>query len=223
MRLTGNTMLITGGTSGIGRALAEAFYARGNEIIIAGRRQTLIDEVTALHPGMHGIPLDIADPRAIDTVAGDVKRRFPGLNVLINNAGTSKREDLTGDAIDVGVPGPIIQTNIVGTLRLTGALLPVLKQQPAATVMVTTSGLGFVPRAEFPTYSATKAFLYSWLQSLRFQLRRTPVEVLELMPPYVQTELGGPDQAKADSVEARLRGAVDHFGRPEFEHRERRQ
>jgi uncharacterized oxidoreductase len=195
MRLTDNTILITGGTSGIGLALAETLHQRGNQVIIAGRRQHLLDEITAAQPGMHGIPLDLENPAAIDAFAARVREEFPKLNVLINNAGISRAEDLTSDTLDVSVARSIIQTNIISVLHLTAALLPTLKQQPHSTIISTTSGLGFVPFAPFPTYSATKAFLHSWLQSLRFQLRETSVEVLELAPPYVQTELAGPHQA----------------------------
>jgi uncharacterized oxidoreductase len=195
MHVSGNTILITGGTSGIGRALAEVFHGRGNQVIIAGRRLHLLNEITAAHPGMHGMQLDVEDPRALDAFAGRLQEEFPELNVLINNAGISRREDLTADAIDTSVARSIIETNILSVLHLTAALLPTLKQRPHSTIITTTSGLGFVPFAPFPTYCASKAFLHSWLQSLRFQLRETSVEVLELVPPYVQTELSGSHQA----------------------------
>ena len=195
MRLSGNTILITGGTSGIGRALAEVLHRRGNQVVIAGRRQGLLREITAAHPGMRGIQLDVGDPRAVDAFAAEVAKEFPRLNVLISNAGITRTEDLTADNIDVSVARSIVRTNILGVIGLTAALLPTLKQQRQSTIIATSSGLAFVPRNNFPTYCATKAFLHSWLQSLRFQLRETSVEVLELAPPYVQTELGGPDQA----------------------------
>lgn len=195
MQLTSNTILITGGTSGIGRALAEAFHRRGNQVIIAGRRQTLLDEITSANRGMRGMQLDVQDAAAVDTFAAEIRKRLPELNVLINNAGISRREDLTAGQYDISVARSIIQTNIMSVLHLTSALLPILKQQPRSTIMTTTSGLAFVPFAPFPTYCASKAFLHSWLQSLRFQLRQTSVEVLELAPPYVQTELAGPHQA----------------------------
>jgi uncharacterized oxidoreductase len=195
MHLTGNTILITGSTSGIGRALAEAFHQRGNRVIIAGRRQTLLDEITAAHPGMCGLRFDAEDPHSIDVFAHEVQERFPALNVLFNNAGVSKPEDLTADTVDHSAVRSILQTNIASVLHLTAALLFTLKRQPASTIITTSSGLAFLPRAEFPAYSASKAFLHSWLQSLRFQLRKTSVEVLELIAPYVQTELTGPSQA----------------------------
>jgi len=193
MQLTGNTLLITGGTSGIGRALAEQFHRLGNTVIIAGRRQALLDEITAQHPGMHGIPLDVADPRAIDAFAARMREQFPTLNVVFNNAGISRSEDLTTDTL--AVARSLIETNILSVLHLTSALLPLLRKQAHATLLATTSGLAFVPRSDYPTYCATKAFLHSWLQSLRYQLRKTTVEVIELIPPYVQTELTGPAQA----------------------------
>lgn len=195
MILTGNTILITGGTSGIGRALAEQFHRRGNEVIVAGRRRALLDEVTDAGPGMHGLPVDVTDPQALATFAAEVRERFPGLNVLINNAGISPPEDFTAADLDLSVPRAILDTNVTSVLSLTTMLLPTLRAQPHATIMATTSGLAFVPLAAYPTYCASKAFLHSWLQSLRFQLRNTAVEVLELAPPYVQTELGGPSQA----------------------------
>jgi uncharacterized oxidoreductase len=195
MQLTGNTILITGGTSGIGLGLAEALHKRGNTVIVAGRRQPQLDAIVAAHPGMHGMKLDVADPGALDVFALDVRKRFPSLNVLVNNAGISGSEDLTGEAIDVSAADSIIHTNILGVLHLTATLLPTLRRQPQSTIITTTSGLAFVPFAPFPTYCATKAFLHSWLQSLRFQLRNTSVEVLELVPPYVQTELSGAQQA----------------------------
>ena len=195
MKLAGNTILITGGTSGIGRALAEAFHDRGNRVIIAGRRQHLLDSITTAHPGMQGAQLDVEDTSAVGDFAAQMQARFPELNVLINNAGISRPEDLLADTSDISVSRSIIQTNIVGVVQLTAALLPTLKQQRSSTVITTTSGLAFVPRSNFLAYCASKAFLHSWLQSLRAQLSGTPVEVLELVPPYVQTNLAGPHQA----------------------------
>ncbi|MER9648678.1 SDR family oxidoreductase [Mesorhizobium sp. M0199] len=195
MRLTGNTILIIGGTSGIGRALAEAFHRLGNQVIIAGRRQALIDKLTAGNPGMRGMELDVREAPAVAAFATEIREQFPKLNVLINNAGISVAEDLTTDTQDISVALSIVQTNVISVLQLTAALLPTLKQQPNSTIITTSSGLAFVPRSKFPAYCASKAFLHSWLQSLRFQLRETSVEVLELAPPYVQTELAGSGQA----------------------------
>jgi uncharacterized oxidoreductase len=195
MKMTGNTILITGGTSGIGRALAEAFYDRGNRVIVSGRRQALLDEITAGRPGMVGMPLDLDDPASLSRLAEDVRARFPELNVLVANAGISRAENMAADGWDVSAAQAIVETNIMGVLRVTAELLPLLKRQPDAAIMATSSNLAFVPRADFPTYCASKAFVHSWLQSLRHQLRNVPVEVLELAPPYVQTELTGDSQA----------------------------
>lgn len=205
MKMTGNTILVTGGTGGIGRALAEAFHDRGNTVIVAGRREALLDAVTTGRPGMSGMVLDVDDPASLSRLTDEVRARFPGLNVLVANAGISRREDLTSDGWDTSDAEAIVATNILGVLRVTAALLPVLKRQPNATIMATSSNLAFIPRADFPTYCASKAFLHSWLQSLRHQLRHVPVEVLELAPPYVQTELTG--QAQASDPHAMPLGA----------------
>jgi uncharacterized oxidoreductase len=195
MRMTGNTILITGGGSGIGRALAERLHDRGNRVIVAGRRRAPLDEVVAGRDGMAALELDVADAGSVAAAAAELAGRFPELNMLINNAGISRPEDLTVDAWDLDLAEATVATNVTGVLRLTGALLPLLRRRPNAAVITTTSGLAYVPLASHPTYSATKAFLHSWVQSLRHQLRDTGVEVLELAPPYVQTELGGPQQA----------------------------
>ena len=197
MKITGNTILITGGTSGIGRGLAEALHDRGNRVIVTGRRQALLDEITAGRPGMVGLPLDLDDPASLPRLTDEVRARFPELNVLMANAGISRTEDLAADGWNTSDAQAVVETNILGTLRVVAALLPVLKGQPDATIMATSSNLAFIPRADFPTYCASKAFLHSWLQSLRHQLRKVPVEVLELSPPYVATELTGEHQ-KAD-------------------------
>jgi uncharacterized oxidoreductase len=195
MKMTGNTILITGGTSGIGRALAEALHARGNKVIIAGRRQELLDQITQANAGMAGLPLDVADGNSLETFAATVRERFPDLNVLINNAGIARPEDYTAATVDTTAALETLQTNVASVVQLTAALLPLLRAQPQATLMTTTSGLAFVPFPKSPVYSATKAFLHNWLDALRVQLRETHIEVLELIPPYVQTELGGAQQA----------------------------
>ncbi|MCP3400174.1 SDR family oxidoreductase [Bradyrhizobium sp. CCGB20] len=195
MKMTGNTILVTGATSGIGRALAETFHDRGNRVIATGRRQALLDQLAGERPGLIVMPLDLDDPSSLPRLSAEVRARFPELNVLIANAGISRPEDMTADGWDAGDAEAIVQTNILGTLRVTAAFLPLLKRRPNATVIATSSNLAFVPRADFPAYCASKAFLHSWLQSLRHQLRKIPVEVLELAPPYVQTELTGAQQA----------------------------
>jgi uncharacterized oxidoreductase len=195
MRMTDNTILITGGTRGIGRALAQAFYDRGNRVIVTGRRQDLLAEIANNHSGIIGMHLDLNDPQSLMRAASDVSEHFPKLNVLLANAGISQTEDMTAGNWDTAAAEAIVQTNILGVLRTVAAFLPVLKRQPSAAIMATSSALAFLPRADFPTYCASKAFLHSWLISLRHQLRAMPVEVLELSPPYVQTELTGASQA----------------------------
>lgn len=193
MHMTGNTILITGGGSGIGRALAEAFHARGNTVVIAGRRAEALAEVTAARPGMHARTLDIGDAQAIRDFAAALVRDFPQLGVVVHNAGIMRAEDLrSGETEDAEA---IIRTNLLGPLRLNAALIGHLLEQPQATVMTVSSGLAFVPRTDTPTYSATKAAVHSYSESLRHQLRNTGVQVIELVPPYVQTELMGERQA----------------------------
>ena len=195
MDITGNTILITGGTSGIGRALAEAFHARQNEVIVAGRRKNLLDEIIEKNPGMTGLQLDVEDQASMEQFVQQVKDKYPKLNVFINNAGIMRPEDYTAEPVDPATAQAILTTNISSVVHLTSALLPLLKAQPKATLMATTSGLAHVPMAAFPTYSGSKAFLHSWMDAVRFQLRNTHVEVLELTPPYVQTDLLGSHQA----------------------------
>jgi uncharacterized oxidoreductase len=195
MQITGNTILITGGSSGIGRALAEALHKEGNQLIIAGRRTSLLDEITAANPGMQSAVLDVQNLDSLPTFAAQIATQFPSLNVLINNAGIMKSENLNDPSADFSIVQDTVTTNLLAPLRLTAALLPHLKKQPHATVMTVSSGLSFMPLAMTPTYCATKAAIHSWTQSFRYQLRETKVEVLELIPPYVQTELQGPHQA----------------------------
>lgn len=195
MRMTGNTILVTGGTSGIGRALAEAFHDRGNRVIVTGRRQALLYDIAAGRPGLIGMLLDLDDSASLSRLASEVRTCFPELNMLVANAGISRAEDMMAQDWDASTAQSIVETNIMGVLRVTAAFLPILKNRPGATIMATSSNLAFVPRADFPTYCASKAFLHSWLQSLRHQLRNIPVDVLELAPPYVQTELTGSQQS----------------------------
>jgi uncharacterized oxidoreductase len=195
MKLTGNTILLTGGTSGIGRALAEALYDRGNRVIVTGRRLSLLNEISRARPGLIGLELDVNDAASLGRLSVLLRTRFPELNVLIANAGISRTEDLASDNWTTADAEAIVHTNILGVLRVAAAVLPLIKSKADAAFLATSSALAFVPRVDFPTYCASKAFLHSWLQSLRHQMRCFPIEVLELSPPYVQTELTGPQQA----------------------------
>ena len=194
MKISGNTVLITGGGSGIGRALAQALHAKGDTIIVTGRRRSALDQTVAANPGIRSFALDIADRDAIAAFGKMIVAQYPTLNVLVNNAGIMQREDFLADAVDLTTAEATVASNLLGPIRLTAALLPHLRRQPRATVMTVSSGLAFVPIAMTPTYCATKAAIHSWSQTLRHQLRHTNVEVLELAPPYVQTELLGEHQ-----------------------------
>jgi uncharacterized oxidoreductase len=194
MQLTRNTILITGGGSGIGRGLAEAFHAEGNQVVIAGRRKAVLDETVAANSGMKWVLLDITDGPAIRSFAEKTIRDFPGLNVVVHNAGIMRPEVL--QAGNVADAEAIVKTNLLGPIHLTASLLPHLLKQRQAAIMTVSSGLAFVPMALTPTYCATKAAIHSYTQSLRSQLKDTNIHVLELIPPYVQTELMGPRQAQ---------------------------
>lgn len=196
MQQSGNTILITGGGTGIGRGLAEAFAKAGNQVIITGRRQAPLDEVARGTPNITAKPSDIDNPDDFQRFVAEIKAEFPKLNILINNAGIMPAEDLKAGVDNLPTAEATISTNLLGPLRLTAALMPVLLAQPEATVVTVTSGLAFVPIATNPTYCATKAAIHSWTQSLRYQLKDTKVEVLEVVPPYTQTELTGAHQAK---------------------------
>ena len=195
MKNSGNTILVTGGGSGIGRALAEAFHARGDRVIIAGRRPAVLDEVVRANPGLAALTLDLEDPAAIRSFAAQLTAQFPTLNAVVHNAGVMRPENLRDAPASLADAEAQVTTNLLGPIRLTAALLPHLLRQPGATILTVTSGLAFVPLALFPTYCATKAALHSYTESLRYQLRETRVEVIELPLPYVQTELTGAHQA----------------------------
>lgn len=193
MQISDNTILITGGGTGIGRALAEAFHARGNCVIITGRRREMLQQTVDANPGMHAVELDIRDPADIRRVAEQLRQSHPALNAVVHNAGIMRTEDLL--AGDVADAEDTIATNLLGPIRLSAALMPQLLRQAQATIVTVSSGLAFLPGAITPTYCATKAAIHSYSQSLRYQLRDTPVRVLEIVPPYVQTELTGPAHA----------------------------
>ncbi|MEV6269742.1 SDR family oxidoreductase [Kribbella sp. NPDC051936] len=183
MRTTGNTIFLTGGTSGIGLELARRFRDLGNTVIISGRRKDLLDKITA-EDGLEGVELDVADPASISAACETVTTKHPNLNVLITMAGIMQVEDLRDH--DLATAEQTITTNLLGTIRTVTAFTPHLLQQQDAVIMTVSSGLAFVPLAMTPTYSATKAAVHSYTQSLRHQL---PLQVIELVPPAVQTAL----------------------------------
>jgi uncharacterized oxidoreductase len=188
MKLSGNTIFITGGGSGIGRGLAEAFHQRGNKVIISGRRRAALDEVVAANPGMVAVDLDITDPASIAAVAARLIADYPDLNVVINNAGIMLPDRAAGP-VDDKLLVDTITTNLVGPIRMSSAFVEHLKGKDDAVIAYTSSVLGFVPMAATAVYSATKAALHSYALSQRFLLQDAGVRVLEIAPPWVRTDL----------------------------------
>ncbi len=187
MKTQDNTILITGGGSGIGRALAQRWHDLGNKVIVAGRRQHTLGETIDGRSGMSAVTLDIDDSSAIEDFAEKVIADHPDLNVLVNNAGIMRYEDVTHRR-DLADAEKTITTNLLGPIRLTNALVDHLSGLPDSAIINVTSGLAFVPLPKAPTYSATKAAIHSYTQALRHSLQGR-VEVIELAPPAVQTDL----------------------------------
>lgn len=201
MKSTGNTVLITGGTSGIGLGLALRLHEAGNTVIVAGRRKDLLDRIATGHPGVETLVLDVADPASITRAAGTLAVSHPELNVLVNNAGIMRPEDLL-DPADLSIAEDHVTTNLLGPIRMTYAFLPHLVTRDDAVVLNVTSALAFVPLPVTPTYNATKAALHSFSESLRVQLAGTGVQVIEVAPPGVRTGLmGQQDNEQAMSLD----------------------
>jgi short-subunit dehydrogenase involved in D-alanine esterification of teichoic acids len=190
MKMTGNTILITGGTSGIGLGLALRLHEAGNKVIVAGRRKELLDSITTDHPGIESLVLDVADPASIARAAETVAAGHPELNELVNNAGIMLLENLL-DPADLRIAEDHVTVNLLGTIRMTYAFLPLLVGKDDAVVMNVSSALAFVPLPVTPTYNATKAALHSFSESLRVQLADASVQVIEVAPPGVRTTLLG--------------------------------
>ncbi|MDV3457044.1 SDR family oxidoreductase [Sphingomonas sp. HF-S4] len=187
MKTSGNTILITGGGSGIGAALAQRFHAAGNRVIVAGRRQDALDAVVAGREGMFAMTLDVESAEGVEDFARRVMQAHPELNVLINNAGIMRFEDLAARR-DLADAEATITTNLLGPIRLSNALIDHLAAQADAAIVNVTSGLAYVPLVDTPTYNATKAAIHSYTVSLREALKGK-VDVIELVPPAVQTGL----------------------------------
>ncbi|WP_175942138.1 SDR family oxidoreductase [Burkholderia pyrrocinia] len=188
MKLSGNTVFITGGTSGIGRALAIALELRGNKVIVAGRRKALLDEIARQHPNIDTVELDVGDGAQIRAVAARLVASYPALNVVINNAGIMPFDDASGP-LDDAQAVRLVDTNLLGPVRVSAAFVEHLKRQPDATIINNSSVLAYVPLAATALYSATKAAIHSYTLSQRFALRDTSVRVLEIAPPWVDTDL----------------------------------
>jgi uncharacterized oxidoreductase len=195
MKLKGNTVFITGGGSGIGRGLAEAFHKLGNQVIISGRRKGHLAETVNANPGMQSIEMNVQDPSSISAVAEKLIRHYPKLNVLVNNAGIMQADN-AGGIVDEAVLVPTITTNLLGPIRLTSALIDHLKKQDRAAVINISSVLGFVPMALTAVYSSTKAALHSYSMSMRYRLKGSSVKVLEIAPPWVRTDLMNSSEAE---------------------------
>lgn len=213
MKTSGNTILITGGGSGIGRVLAHRWHDLGNKVIVAGRRREALDETIHGRPGMAAIEIEIEDPASINAFAERVAAAHPDLNVLVNNAGIMRTEDLTRRS-DLHDAEAIVVTNLLGPIRLTNALIDHLATRPDAAIVNVSSGLAFVPLVRTPTYSATKAAVHSWSIGLREQLRGR-IEVIEIIPPAVQTGLT-PGQSTREGylpLDAFANEVMELFGR----------
>lgn len=191
MQLTSHTVLITGGASGIGLALAERFLRADSEVAVCGRRADKLAEAKEKHPGLRTFVCDVG--QASDRVAllDWAKREMPGLDVLVNNAGIQRRVNLAEPG-DWEAMQEEIRINLEAPVHLSTLFIPHLLKQERPTIVNVTSGLSFVPLAGVPVYCATKAALHSFTLSLRHQLSGTPIEVVEIIPPAVDTDLGGP-------------------------------
>lgn len=189
MNISGNTVFIPGSTSGIGLALALALRARGNTVIIGGRRADLLGQIAAQHPGLGTVQIDTADPAGIDVAAREVLARYPDLNVLVTMAGIMRIEDWREPGTFLASAESVITTNVLGPIRLIAAFIEHLRAQPDATILTVSSGLAFAPLAATPSYNASKAAIHMLSESIRLQLTGTTVKIVELEPPAIRTSL----------------------------------
>jgi short-subunit dehydrogenase involved in D-alanine esterification of teichoic acids len=189
MDLSGNTVFIPGSTSGIGLALALELHARGNTVIVGGRRTDLLERIAAEHPGIDTVPIDTADPTSIESAAKEVLARHPDLNVLGMMAGIMHIEDWHRPESFLASAESVITTNVLGPIRLIAAFIEHLRAKPDATIITVSSGLAFAPLRVTPSYNASKAAIHMLSESLRLQFADTAVKVIELVPPSVRTAL----------------------------------
>jgi uncharacterized oxidoreductase len=212
MQMQGNTIFITGGTSGIGQGLAEAFHQRGNQVIITGRREDRLKEACGRNAGMRYFVLDVTSPESIDEVTRKAIEEFPAINCVVNNAGIQMSfRAAPGNSSDDQALQKEVNTNLLGPIRVAVAFLPHLTTRPSATLVNVSSGLAYVPMVRFPVYCATKAAIHAWTLCLREQLRNSRVKVIELIPPWVATELGGPGKPVPNSSPGRGPMPLDAF------------
>jgi short-subunit dehydrogenase involved in D-alanine esterification of teichoic acids len=189
MNISGNTVFIPGSTSGIGLALALELRARGNTVIIGGRRAELLERIAAEHPGLDTVQIDTSDPASIAAAAKDVLTSHPDLNVLVTMAGIMRIEDWRRPEEFLASAESVVTTNLLGPIRLIAAFIEHLRAQPGAALVTVSSGLGFTPLAVTPSYNASKAAIHLLTESIRLQLADTNVQVIELVPPSVRTSL----------------------------------
>lgn len=223
MKLSGNTVLITGGGTGIGRAIAEEFLRQGSEVLICGRRGDKLKEAQEKLPGIHARRCDLAVPEDRQALLEWATGSFPRLNVLINNAGIQKMVDFTQGMVDLQSEEDEIEINFSVPVLLSALFIPHLMNQPESAIMNVSSGLAFIPIASMPVYCATKAALHSFTRSLRFQLKDTPIKVFEIIPPTVDSQLdrgsrdlrGMTDRGITSAETARA--ALDSVARDEYE------
>ncbi len=222
MHISGNTVLITGGATGIGLALADALLEQGNEVIICGRRRTRLDAARARHPALHTRVADVSRASGRKALVAWTLHRFPNLNVLVNNAGVQRAIDFLHGPRDLPMADEELATNLAGPIHLLALLIPHLRRRREAAIVNISSGLGFTPLAAVPVYCATKAGIHAFSLTLRHQLRKTSVRVFEVAPPIVPTELSGkrerPDEAHFTMTpEAVAKGIVAALRRDRYE------
>ena len=189
MNISGNTVFIPGSTSGIGLALAVELQARGNTVIIGGRRAGLLEQIAAQHPGLGTVQVDTADPASIESAAKEVLAQYPDLNVLVAMAGIMRLEDWHEPQSFLASAESVVTTNVLGPIRLIAAFIEHLRAQPDATIVTVSSGLAFTPLSVTPSYNASKAAIHMLSESIRLQLADTSVKIVELEPPAVRTSL----------------------------------
>jgi uncharacterized oxidoreductase len=190
MKIKGNTILITGGATGIGFSLAETMVNAGNKVIICGRREGKLKEAKDKLPQILTKVCDVSNVKERESLFNWIKDNFEDLNVLMNNAGIQRTINLKKGTRDLLSGEKEIETNLVAPIHLSAHFIPLLLKKKEAAIINVSSGLGFVPIAAMPVYCATKAAIHSFTVSLRFQLRDTSIKVFEVVPPAVDTELG---------------------------------
>ncbi len=222
MKRSGNTVLITGGATGIGLALAEGFLKHGNEVLICGRRRERLLAARSRFPRLHIRVCDVTKPRSRSALVGWATRRFKSLNILVNNAGIQHAVDFARGPKDLAQAEAEIATNLSAPVQLSALLIPHLRRKKQAAIVNISSGLAFTPLAAVPVYCATKAALHSLSLSMRHQLRGTSVRVFEIAPPMVATELGGRRRSAEEieycmSAEEVARSTLDALNRDRYE------